>query len=97
MQYQNYKNTLQQLAQKIGDIEQEMEEHKYVKASIFFFRPRPKQQPVECLRISLLSTPLPTFREFPKPGFLVQAGFTAISTSPSSMTSCGSAAASAMP
>ncbi|KKZ60085.1 prefoldin subunit 2 [[Emmonsia] crescens] len=29
-QYQNYKNTLQQLAQKIGDIEQETEEHKLV-------------------------------------------------------------------
>ena len=28
--YQNYKNTLQQIAQKIGDIEQEAEEHKYV-------------------------------------------------------------------
>jgi prefoldin subunit 2 len=29
-QYSNYKSTLQQLAQKIGDIEQEAEEHKYV-------------------------------------------------------------------
>ena len=29
-QYQTYKNTLQQLAQKIGDVEQEQEEHKYV-------------------------------------------------------------------
>lgn len=28
--YGNYKNTLQQIAQKIGDIEQEAEEHKYV-------------------------------------------------------------------
>jgi hypothetical protein len=27
-QYSTYKNTLQQLAQKIGDIEQETEEHK---------------------------------------------------------------------
>ena len=26
--YQNYKNTLQTIAQKIGDIEQETEEHK---------------------------------------------------------------------
>jgi prefoldin subunit 2 len=26
--YQNYKNTLQTIAQKIGDIEQEAEEHK---------------------------------------------------------------------
>lgn len=29
-QYQNYKNTLQQISQKIGDIEQEAEEHKLV-------------------------------------------------------------------
>jgi len=29
-QYSSYKNTLQQLAQKIGDVEQETEEHKYV-------------------------------------------------------------------
>jgi len=28
LQYSAYKNTLQQLAQKIGDIEQEAEEHK---------------------------------------------------------------------
>ncbi|ROW16198.1 hypothetical protein VPNG_01910 [Cytospora leucostoma] len=30
MQYSTYKNTLQQLAQKIGDVEQEREEHKAV-------------------------------------------------------------------
>ncbi|KAK8218404.1 Prefoldin beta-like protein [Phyllosticta capitalensis] len=30
MQYSNYKNILQQLAQKIGDVEQEAEEHKLV-------------------------------------------------------------------
>lgn len=29
-QYTNYKNNLQQLAQRIGDIEQDTEEHKYV-------------------------------------------------------------------
>ena len=33
LQYTNYKNTLQQLAQKIGDVEQETEEHKYVRIS----------------------------------------------------------------
>lgn len=33
--YSNYKNTLQQIAQKIGDIEQEAEEHKYVLPSSF--------------------------------------------------------------
>ncbi|MCJ1334739.1 hypothetical protein MMC09_000004 [Bachmanniomyces sp. S44760] len=30
VQYTNYKNNLQQLAQKIGDVEQETEEHKLV-------------------------------------------------------------------
>ena len=29
-QYTNYKNSLQQLAQKIGDVEVDTEEHKYV-------------------------------------------------------------------
>jgi len=28
VQYSSYKNTLQQIAQKIGDVEQEAEEHK---------------------------------------------------------------------
>ncbi|KAI8965811.1 Prefoldin beta-like protein [Daldinia sp. FL1419] len=32
--YSNYKNTLQTLAQKIGDVEQEAEEHKFVR--LFF-------------------------------------------------------------
>lgn len=32
--YSNYKNTLQQIAQRIGDIEQEAEEHKYVPPSL---------------------------------------------------------------
>ncbi|EFX05677.1 prefoldin subunit [Grosmannia clavigera kw1407] len=30
VQYSNFKNTLQQIAQKIGDVEQEAEEHKLV-------------------------------------------------------------------
>ncbi|EXJ78051.1 prefoldin subunit 2 [Capronia epimyces CBS 606.96] len=30
LQYTNYKNTLQSLAQKVGEIEQEIEEHKLV-------------------------------------------------------------------
>jgi len=30
LQYTNFKNNLQQIAQKIGDVEQETEEHKYV-------------------------------------------------------------------
>lgn len=30
MQYTNYKNALQQIAQKIGDVEQEADEHKLV-------------------------------------------------------------------
>lgn len=34
MQYSNFKTTLHQLAQKIGDIETEAEEHKYLPAPI---------------------------------------------------------------
>lgn len=30
MQYSTFKNTIQQLAQKIGDVEQERDEHAYV-------------------------------------------------------------------
>ncbi|PGG95047.1 hypothetical protein AJ80_10034, partial [Polytolypa hystricis UAMH7299] len=45
-QYQNYKNTLQQLAQKIGDIEQETEEHKLV---IDTLEPLPKDR--KCFRM----------------------------------------------
>lgn len=33
-QYQGYKNTLQTIAQKIGDIEQETEEHRCAKESL---------------------------------------------------------------
>ena len=33
-QYTNYKNTLQSLAQKVGEIEQEIEEHKLVTISV---------------------------------------------------------------
>lgn len=38
-QYSNYKNTLQSLAQKVGEIEQEIEEHKYVADSLDRFVP----------------------------------------------------------
>lgn len=34
LQYSNYKNGLQQIAQKIGDVEQEAEEHKFVPSSL---------------------------------------------------------------
>jgi hypothetical protein len=34
LQYTNYKNGLQQIAQKIGDVEQEAEEHKFVIISL---------------------------------------------------------------
>ncbi|PYH37927.1 putative prefoldin subunit 2 [Aspergillus neoniger CBS 115656] len=46
LQYSNYKNTLQQLAQKIGDIEQEAEEHKLV---IETLDPLPKDR--KCFRM----------------------------------------------
>ncbi|KAI0843129.1 Prefoldin subunit-domain-containing protein [Hypoxylon sp. FL0890] len=39
--YSNYKNTLQQLAQKIGDVEQEAEEHKFVRVYSIILSPRP--------------------------------------------------------
>ncbi|KAL4922737.1 Prefoldin beta-like protein [Aspergillus aurantiobrunneus] len=45
-QYTTYKNTLQQLAQKIGDIEQEAEEHKLV---IDTLEPLPKDR--TCFRM----------------------------------------------
>ena len=38
VQYSNYKNTLQQIAQKIGDVEQEAEEHKSVQFNSSYFR-----------------------------------------------------------
>ncbi|KAL1971916.1 hypothetical protein VTN31DRAFT_2004 [Thermomyces dupontii] len=46
LQYNNYKNALQQLAQKIGDIEQEAEEHKLV---IDTLEPLPKDR--KCFRL----------------------------------------------
>lgn len=35
LRYTNYKNGLQQIAQKIGDVEQEAEEHKFVPTLLF--------------------------------------------------------------
>lgn len=46
LQYTNFKNTLQQLAQKIGDVEQEAEEHKLV---IETLEPFPKDR--KCFRM----------------------------------------------
>ncbi|KKA17796.1 hypothetical protein T310_8264 [Rasamsonia emersonii CBS 393.64] len=46
LQYSNFKNTLQQLAQKIGDIEQEAEEHKLVLETL---EPLPKDR--KCFRM----------------------------------------------
>ncbi|KAJ5601291.1 hypothetical protein N7510_010825 [Penicillium lagena] len=45
-QYGNFKNTLQQLAQKIGDIEQEAEEHKLVVETL-----EPLPQDRKCFRM----------------------------------------------
>ncbi|KAK2749225.1 hypothetical protein FQN57_006841 [Myotisia sp. PD_48] len=45
-QYSTFKNTLQQLAQKIGDIEQETEEHKLVMESL---EPLPSDR--KCFRL----------------------------------------------
>jgi len=46
LQYSNFKNTLQQLAQKIGDIEQETEEHKLVIETL-----EPLPQDRKCFRM----------------------------------------------
>ncbi|KAL2218871.1 prefoldin subunit 2 [Thermoascus aurantiacus ATCC 26904] len=46
LQYSAYKNTLQQLAQKIGDIEQEAEEHKLVIETL-----EPLPQDRKCFRM----------------------------------------------
>jgi hypothetical protein len=35
MQYSNFKDTLQNIASQIGNVEQEVEEHKYVACNIF--------------------------------------------------------------
>ncbi|EFY87799.1 prefoldin subunit 2, putative [Metarhizium acridum CQMa 102] len=44
--YSNYKNTLQQIAQKIGDIEQEAEEHKLVLETL-----EPLSEDRKCFRL----------------------------------------------
>lgn len=36
MQYSNFKDTLQNIASQIGNVEQEVEEHKYVAFAVFF-------------------------------------------------------------
>ncbi|KAL9110284.1 MAG: hypothetical protein Q9227_005191 [Pyrenula ochraceoflavens] len=46
LQYSNYKNTLQTIAQKIGDIEQETEEHKLVIETL-----EPLPQDRKCFRL----------------------------------------------
>lgn len=46
IQYSNYKNTLQQIAQKIGDVEQETEEHKLVLETL-----EPLPQDRKCFRM----------------------------------------------
>ncbi|KIX01439.1 uncharacterized protein Z518_09165 [Rhinocladiella mackenziei CBS 650.93] len=45
-QYTNYKNTLQSLAQKVGEIEQEIEEHKLVTETL---QPLPEDR--KCFRL----------------------------------------------
>lgn len=52
MQYSTYKNTLQQLAQKIGDVDQEKEEHKCVdtlaaSSSLAFSQPNARRMSSE--------------------------------------------------
>ena len=54
VQYSTYKNTLQQLAQKIGDVEQEAEEHKYGSKN-FLHIPSSKPDSVVYSRLLCLS------------------------------------------
>lgn len=65
LQYTNYKNNLQQLAQKIGDVEQEAEEHKYVFVDTAFPRcscekgdrqpaPRPHSSPTLAAELTVV-------------------------------------------
>ncbi|MCJ1286667.1 hypothetical protein MMC26_006013 [Xylographa opegraphella] len=49
LQYTTYKNNLQQLAQKIGDVEQETEEHKYDKLVLETLDPLPLDR--KCFRM----------------------------------------------
>ncbi|MCJ1301485.1 hypothetical protein MMC08_004286, partial [Hypocenomyce scalaris] len=46
LQYSSYKNSLQQIAQKIGDVEQETEEHKLVLETL-----EPLPQDRKCFRM----------------------------------------------
>ncbi|KAA6415397.1 MAG: prefoldin subunit 2 [Lasallia pustulata] len=46
LQYSSYKNSLQQIAQKIGDVEQETEEHKLVLETL-----EPLPQDRKCFRL----------------------------------------------
>lgn len=59
-QYTNYKNNLQQLAQRIGEIEQDAEEHKYGSKPLSFSVASPTCSP--------LSPPIP-FRDPSFPSF----------------------------
>ncbi|KAK3300376.1 uncharacterized protein B0H64DRAFT_369640 [Chaetomium fimeti] len=55
VQYSTYKNTLQQIAQKIGDVEQEAEEHKNRTGPVYF---GPLMFPRPALHARDLITPL---------------------------------------
>jgi len=58
MQYSNFKDTLQNIASQIGNVEQEVEEHKYVASTFFLlsvFRSHLCQLAVCRLRRSLIA------------------------------------------
>ena len=62
-QYSNYKNTLQQIAKKIGDVEQEAEEHKFV--PIFSFPDSSFKSGFPSYRKPQTSPPDPFTHRFP--------------------------------
>lgn len=55
MQYSNFKDTLQNIASQIGNVEQEVEEHKYV-ASSFFPVFQPIFYPYLCMQASCFTS-----------------------------------------
>lgn len=56
MQYSNFKDTLQNIASQIGNVEQEVEEHKYVMKRLgFSLLSRPLQSAIYMALVTLAS------------------------------------------
>lgn len=59
LQYSTYKNTIQQLAQKIGDVEQEKDEHMCVFPHEFIDSCAPSEKPLHSTRQEVSNIELP--------------------------------------